>query len=76
MKTPQIQELAVQTIKIFLILFVTHFFLDIGYRLMKNWFIDSKAIAYWTDSSLTTPKLSLWLILAFCIAIYQVYFKK
>ena len=72
MKNPQLQELAVQTIKFFLILFAIHFFLDIGFRLFKIKFLD----AHWIDSSLTISKIILWVLLAFIIAVYQVYFKK
>jgi hypothetical protein len=76
MKNLQIQSVLIKTVQLFLLVFIVSFFIEVGYKFIKNWAIDQNLLSQWFDSTLTARKIGIWLAVTLGFAIYQVHFRK
>jgi hypothetical protein len=76
MENLQISSVLIRMVRLFLLVFVISFFVEVGYKFIKHWSIDYNLLSEWIDSTLTFRKLGIWLIITLGFAIYQVHSPK
>ncbi|WP_109745559.1 hypothetical protein [Arcicella aurantiaca] len=62
-------------VRLFLLVFVISFFVEVGYKFIKHWSVDYNLLSEWIDSTLTFRKIGIWLSVTLGFALYQEYAK-